>query len=840
LGFLVAILLIVATIPIPIQASESQVYSTRCNVIELAVNYTLSLKDNGSYVEVMNGAFVTRLYKDGYDVFLDNGGNTLVYNSQFVLEYLAGKNWKQRGIPIGLDYEIYPTAILVTRHYSDYLGTTFDVIYSFTLSNIVKITIKIRNGQSSTYRLLWSLDGIKQTASYAKQSNSVAFDLLNIDWNDVYYSLGDITLSSVSDTAQGKKLDVTFDIGNLNAGDSLIIDPNISINSSSSDGYTYYGSSNWNTAWTATSGSVDKTSNTFSIGIDYPSVYSIRRAYLFFDTSSIPVGVTITTAKLYLFGASDWSTEDFNITVQNGMPDYPHDPIVGTDHNKVNYSGNGGQLSTVGFTTSGYNILTLNDDGKSWINAGGITKFCLRSDKDINNSPPSSASYVKIRSMEWAGSGDEPYLYVEYTIEAPTMQTNAATDVSYFTATLNGQITATGGQNASVRGFEWGTSTGNYSWSWNETGNYGIGAFSHGIDSLSVNTTYYFRAWAINDGGTGYGSELNFTTLVLSIPTVANSEADGITETSANFYGNITATGGENATSRGFEWGISTGNYTHDWHEDGSFGIGDFSHTFTDLPIDTTIYWLAYATNLAGTGYSGELNFTTLLPLPLAPTNFTATQTGISTANLTWVMGLYADDVYIRGKEGSAPKDMSDGYLIYSGNGTWVELTNLYLGLNAYYYKAWSSNPTGNSTDYAETNIGGGFMMFLVFAIIPLALLGFWVAKRDGFLAYAASGTFLLLAFMAMQQSSSPSPAEITDVYMGLFWIGMGMTITCALLPTLTREKVEKEEVEEEWEGEDMSSFGGRVESKVKPLTPREQYLRRINREARTGIVRTR
>jgi len=69
-------------------------------------------------------------------------------------------------------------------------------------------------------------------------------------------------------------------------------------------------------------------------------------------------------------------------------------------------------------------------------------------------------------------------------INSPTVVTNPATNITDTSATLNGRITATGGENASERGFEWGTSSGVYPNNWTSAGNYGIGVFNRGIAGL--------------------------------------------------------------------------------------------------------------------------------------------------------------------------------------------------------------------------------------------------------------------------------------------------------------------------------------------------------------------
>jgi len=70
-------------------------------------------------------------------------------------------------------------------------------------------------------------------------------------------------------------------------------------------------------------------------------------------------------------------------------------------------------------------------------------------------------------------------------------------------------------------------------------------------------------------------------------------------------------TGGENATSRGFEWGTQTGVYPSSWTENGSFGVEAYTHQITGLTEDITIFYRAKATNSEGTGYGAEQTFKT-------------------------------------------------------------------------------------------------------------------------------------------------------------------------------------------------------------------------------------
>ncbi|MBA7715757.1 hypothetical protein ES703_124815 [subsurface metagenome] len=106
-----------------------------------------------------------------------------------------------------------------------------------------------------------------------------------------------------------------------------------------------------------------------------------------------------------------------------------------------------------------------------------------------------------------------------YAVTAPTVTSANATSVTHNSATLSGNITATGNENPNLRGFEWGTASGNYTANWTAGGSFGTGVFTHGISGLSENTTYFWRAFAENSKGFGYSGELSFTTGLTPPPT---------------------------------------------------------------------------------------------------------------------------------------------------------------------------------------------------------------------------------------------------------------------------------------------------------------------------------
>jgi hypothetical protein len=194
----------------------------------------------------------------------------------------------------------------------------------------------------------------------------------------------------------------------------VVIDPTLTVYSISSDGYIYNSGTNYNTVQTASSGTVSSSGTYITIGqnkvANFPPTFYIYRGFVFFNTSALPSNAYLDNATLSLYKKNDYSTTDFDITIQNGQPTYPHNPMQSTDYNKNDYSGNGGALNTSLFT-SGYNAIKMNN--LNWINKTGITKLCLRSSRDINAKTPTGSEYVNVHSSEFLGMCP-PKLVINY------------------------------------------------------------------------------------------------------------------------------------------------------------------------------------------------------------------------------------------------------------------------------------------------------------------------------------------------------------------------------------------------------------------------------------------
>ena len=109
--------------------------------------------------------------------------------------------------------------------------------------------------------------------------------------------------------------------------------------------------------------------------------------------------------------------------------------------------------------------------------------------------------------------GDEPETPEQPEEVAPEVTTAEVTDITVSSATCGGEVTFDGNVTVTVRGICWNT-TGTPTIEDNKTTDgEGIGSYTSNMTNLEHNTTYYVRAYAINEVGIAYGEEVSFTTL---------------------------------------------------------------------------------------------------------------------------------------------------------------------------------------------------------------------------------------------------------------------------------------------------------------------------------------
>ncbi|HEX3011926.1 MAG TPA: choice-of-anchor D domain-containing protein [Syntrophomonadaceae bacterium] len=259
---------------------------------------------------------------------------------------------------------------------------------------------------------------------------------------------------------------------------------------------------------------------------------------------------------------------------------------------------------------------------QSPVTGGGITWVT----RTISGLTPSTTYHFRINGFNSTGESNGTdrtfttawsYDDDDSDISYPTVSTDAADSLSSSSAVLNGRISSRGGNAITNYGFYYSTDKGN--WIKVKAGSDNLlGDFSYRLTGLEHETTYYYKAYAVNYRGTSYGVVRSFTTAWsyddddsdVSYPTVLTDSADSLSSSSAVLNGRISLRGGKAITNYGFYYSTDKKNWTK--VKAGSDNLlGDFSYRLTGLKPETTYYYKAYAVNYRGTSYGVVRSFTT-------------------------------------------------------------------------------------------------------------------------------------------------------------------------------------------------------------------------------------
>ena len=134
--------------------------------------------------------------------------------------------------------------------------------------------------------------------------------------------------------------------------------------------------------------------------------------------------------------------------------------------------------------------------------------------------------------------------------------------------------------------------------------------------SLTSGTTYYVRVYNYDAGSS---TTPTFTicisggTAAVAPPVVSTSEPEEITSKSSTLNGVVTDNGEEYVTERGFCWSeLPNPTLVDNFVVCGS-GDGIFTYRLSDLASKTLYHVRAFATNIAGTSYGDDVEFSTLV-----------------------------------------------------------------------------------------------------------------------------------------------------------------------------------------------------------------------------------
>jgi len=193
----------------------------------------------------------------------------------------------------------------------------------------------------------------------------------------------------------------------------------------------------------------------------------------------------------------------------------------------------------------------------------------------------------------------------------PSVTTMAAFDISYKKAYLGGNVTDRGSSSLIERGICWSLDTLPTMDDNILLDSSGLDNFSLLIDHLVPATKYYYRAFARNSQGIGYGQVHSFITLESKEPSVETNKIRFIGETSIICSWSIVSDNGSEIIESGLAWAqLSSKNELH-FIKSSVLEGSNLSLEVSGLMEKTDYSVRAYAKNSKGIGYGSIINFTT-------------------------------------------------------------------------------------------------------------------------------------------------------------------------------------------------------------------------------------
>ena len=152
-----------------------------------------------------------------------------------------------------------------------------------------------------------------------------------------------------------------------------------------------------------------------SMSADYPQAtiaatyfsgtYTIKRVFLYFDTSAVPASATIQAATLHFYAGPYLNGPDQRVHV---VQSYQNDPLSDTDFGALTFT-SGGFADLAAET---WMEIPLNAGGQAWVVPDGVTRLALIHNLDLTNSAPTDDNNAVVSLTE--DGEHRPYLTVEY------------------------------------------------------------------------------------------------------------------------------------------------------------------------------------------------------------------------------------------------------------------------------------------------------------------------------------------------------------------------------------------------------------------------------------------
>lgn len=329
-----------------------------------------------------------------------------------------------------------------------------------------------------------------------------------------------------------------------------------------------------------------------------------------------------------------------------------------------------------------------------------------------------SAYFVRGYAIHVGGTAySEQATFTTGSVKAPELTTADAIDIGTTTCLIVGNLTGLGTSNVVQHGHVWSSTNQNPTTADPKTELGGASSvpkeFRSAVFGLSLNTTYYYRAYATNADGTGYTAVKTVKTLNQIAPTATTGDISNISLTGATVGMNLVTVGTNTNITAGVCWSNSnqTPTVADTKTSAGANSPQFFSNTLQSLQPGTTYYVRAYATSPVGTGYGDVKTFKTLsgsVPtvetgLPSSVSFFNAYIDGVKLLTLGTTLTATYGLCWSSTNQNPTPADSKDERGPVSSPTYFIASMPTLMAGTTYYYRAYGTNSVGTGFGEVKT-----------------------------------------------------------------------------------------------------------------------------------------
>jgi hypothetical protein len=198
--------------------------------------------------------------------------------------------------------------------------------------------------------------------------------------------------------------------------------PDANVETTTFDGYVGFNSPvSYATAHDSASGNTNNDSATewdLENGDEGVGSFYEKRGITLYDTLSLTASASISAATLSLYGHSMLANASSDSVSIVSATTASNTAIGNNDYGGFGTTKFATDITFASWSTAGYNDFALNASGISNISKTGVSKFGIRTAKDVSSTAPgtSEGNYVQAKSADTASTTSDPKLVVTYTV----------------------------------------------------------------------------------------------------------------------------------------------------------------------------------------------------------------------------------------------------------------------------------------------------------------------------------------------------------------------------------------------------------------------------------------